>query len=186
MAVADEPVVIPSTAQTAPRHIRSVPGGQCIVWASSWWGKMERRFPATRCLRRCSAYAACTNYGTRLILNCLRPNFSGRCGAPTWAYHATNLAQGIRIRRIRRSAVRGKWHRHDAWRRVKTLGGNEVAEGGTPLHIQEHENPLRCKGFLAGAAGFEPTNAGVKVPCLTAWRHPNAPQMDTRGKEKMG
>ena len=22
-------------------------------------------------------------------------------------------------------------------------------------------------------AGFEPTNAGVKVPCLTAWRHPN-------------
>ena len=22
-------------------------------------------------------------------------------------------------------------------------------------------------------AGFEPTDAGVKVPCLTAWRHPN-------------
>ena len=22
-------------------------------------------------------------------------------------------------------------------------------------------------------AGFEPTGAGVKVPCLTAWRHPN-------------
>ena len=27
--------------------------------------------------------------------------------------------------------------------------------------------------FLAGMAGFEPTDAGVKVPCLTAWRHPN-------------
>ena len=26
--------------------------------------------------------------------------------------------------------------------------------------------------FLAGVAGFEPTNAGVKVPCLTAWLHP--------------
>ena len=28
-------------------------------------------------------------------------------------------------------------------------------------------------GFLAGMARFELTNAGVKVPCLTAWRHPN-------------
>ncbi len=28
--------------------------------------------------------------------------------------------------------------------------------------------------FLAGVAGFEPTNAGIKIPCLTAWRHPNA------------
>ena len=26
---------------------------------------------------------------------------------------------------------------------------------------------------LAGVAGFEPTNAGIKIPCLTAWRHPN-------------
>ena len=25
---------------------------------------------------------------------------------------------------------------------------------------------------LAGVAGFEPTNARVKVSCLTAWRHP--------------
>ncbi len=27
---------------------------------------------------------------------------------------------------------------------------------------------------MAGMAGFGPTNAGVKVPCLTAWRHPIA------------
>ena len=27
--------------------------------------------------------------------------------------------------------------------------------------------------FLAGMAGFEPTDARVKVWCLTAWRHPN-------------
>ena len=26
---------------------------------------------------------------------------------------------------------------------------------------------------VAGVAGFEPTNAAVKVLCLTAWRHPN-------------
>ena len=25
-------------------------------------------------------------------------------------------------------------------------------------------------------AGFEPTNTGVKVLCLTAWRHPNISQ----------
>ena len=27
--------------------------------------------------------------------------------------------------------------------------------------------------FLAGPAGFEPSSAGVKVLCLTAWRWPN-------------
>ena len=27
---------------------------------------------------------------------------------------------------------------------------------------------------MAGVAGLEPTNAGVKVPCLTAWLHPIA------------
>ena len=26
---------------------------------------------------------------------------------------------------------------------------------------------------LAGVAGFEPTNDGIKNRCLTAWRHPN-------------
>ena len=25
---------------------------------------------------------------------------------------------------------------------------------------------------MAGVAGFEPTNDGVRVRCLTAWRHP--------------
>ena len=27
---------------------------------------------------------------------------------------------------------------------------------------------------MAAGGGFEPTNAGVKGPCLTAWRHPNS------------
>ena len=31
---------------------------------------------------------------------------------------------------------------------------------------------IRPGRFLAGMAGFGPTNAGVKVLCLTAWRHP--------------
>ena len=26
---------------------------------------------------------------------------------------------------------------------------------------------------LAGVAGFEPTNARIKIVCLTAWRYPN-------------
>lgn len=26
---------------------------------------------------------------------------------------------------------------------------------------------------MAGMAGFEPADEGVKVPCLTPWRHPN-------------
>ena len=26
---------------------------------------------------------------------------------------------------------------------------------------------------LAGMVGLEPTDEGVKVPCLTAWLHPN-------------
>lgn len=26
---------------------------------------------------------------------------------------------------------------------------------------------------LAGVAGFEPTNGGIKTRCLTTWRHPN-------------
>ena len=27
--------------------------------------------------------------------------------------------------------------------------------------------------LLAGVEGFEPSNVGVRVPCLTTWRHPN-------------
>ena len=30
-----------------------------------------------------------------------------------------------------------------------------------------------CPDAVAGMAGLEPANAGVKVPCLTTWLHPN-------------
>ena len=27
--------------------------------------------------------------------------------------------------------------------------------------------------WMAGAEGFEPSNAGIKIRCLTTWRRPN-------------
>lgn len=35
------------------------------------------------------------------------------------------------------------------------------------------KSTARVPFLLAGMAGFGPTNVGVKVLCLTAWRHPN-------------
>ena len=29
------------------------------------------------------------------------------------------------------------------------------------------------KNYLAGVKGFEPLNVGIKIRCLTTWRHPN-------------
>jgi hypothetical protein len=34
---------------------------------------------------------------------------------------------------------------------------------------------------MAGVAGFEPTNDGVKVRCLTAWLHPNVQEYTSCG-----
>ena len=46
---------------------------------------------------------------------------------------------------------------------------------------------------MAGMAGFEPADAGVKVPCLTPWLHPNIeklnmgrPNRDKGREEDMG
>ena len=39
-----------------------------------------------------------------------------------------------------------------------------------PYHLA---TPQRRGFYLAGVAGFEPTNDRVKVYCLTAWLHPN-------------
>ena len=33
---------------------------------------------------------------------------------------------------------------------------------------------------MAGVAGFEPCECGVKVPCLAAWRHPNVPALNSK------
>ena len=41
-----------------------------------------------------------------------------------------------------------------------------------PTDINEKRPSPKTWSFLAGMAGFEPTNDGVKVRCLTAWLHP--------------
>lgn len=38
---------------------------------------------------------------------------------------------------------------------------------------------------MAGMAGFEPTDKGVKVLCLTAWRHPNIEAENGKPARKM-
>ena len=35
-----------------------------------------------------------------------------------------------------------------------------------------YEAPLSGADYLAGTAGLEPADEGVKVPCLTTWRRP--------------
>ena len=34
-------------------------------------------------------------------------------------------------------------------------------------------NSLRSRDWLAGAEGIEPSNAGIKIQCLTTWRRPS-------------
>ena len=42
-----------------------------------------------------------------------------------------------------------------------------------PAHLQCAAIAARRLTHMAGAAGFEPTNNGVRVRCLTTWLHPN-------------
>ena len=35
-------------------------------------------------------------------------------------------------------------------------------------------------GCMAGVAGFEPANGGIKTRCLATWRHPNETAMSVR------
>ena len=39
----------------------------------------------------------------------------------------------------------------------------------TPQDVKENDGLANMTNPMVGAAGFEPTNAGVKVLCLTAW-----------------
>ncbi len=38
---------------------------------------------------------------------------------------------------------------------------------------------------MAGIAGFEPTNDGIKTRCLTTWRYPNKTDINNLFIEKM-
>ena len=42
-----------------------------------------------------------------------------------------------------------------------------------PAHLQCAAIAARRLTHMAGAAGFEPTNNGVRVRCLTTWLRPN-------------
>ena len=42
-----------------------------------------------------------------------------------------------------------------------------------PAHLQCAAIAARRLTHMAGAAGFEPTNNGVRVRCLTTWPRPN-------------
>jgi len=42
----------------------------------------------------------------------------------------------------------------------------------TLLYIKPFAKGLMGKK-MAGTVGFEPTDAGIKTPCLTTWRRPN-------------
>ena len=67
--------------------------------------------------------------------------------------------------------------------RPKTPDPNSGASAIPPLpHILNNDGSNTFRSpieliKLAGVAGFEPTNAGVKVRCLTAWRHPKVPYL---------
>src|SRR3990167_7686420 len=43
-----------------------------------------------------------------------------------------------------------------------------------PLNRNNFDTVIIPTSIMAGMVGFEPTYAGIKTPCLTAWRHPNA------------
>src|SRR5690606_29086057 len=41
-----------------------------------------------------------------------------------------------------------------------------------PPNVNANARTARAPSNVAGAAGFEPANAGIKIPCLTTWRRP--------------
>ena len=41
--------------------------------------------------------------------------------------------------------------------------------------------PTGAKSAVAGTAGLEPADEGVKVPCLTTWLRPNGKETGDRG-----
>ena len=71
-------------------------------------------------------------------------------------------------------------------------GGSPVSYGVGPCCIMvpptlnQHPCLLQSllRGFLklAGAAGFEPANGGIKSRCLTTWRRPNTAEVPAKNR----
>ena len=51
-------------------------------------------------------------------------------------------------------------------------GERRCSEVSDSCRLRREERYAACTD-VAGMVGLEPTNAGVKVPCLTTWLHPN-------------
>ena len=59
------------------------------------------------------------------------------------------------------------------WRVPATATGGQSSGSFTS---NRHHATLRAKVFdMAGVAGFEPANGGIKTRCLATWRRPNKP-----------
>ena len=56
---------------------------------------------------------------------------------------------------------------------LPAAGGARLRPSRFDSFTLKNMEPKRVPCFLAGVKGFEPLDAGVRVPCLTAWRHPN-------------
>ena len=85
-----------------------------------------------------------------------------------WPHHAGySPAAKIRTPCARRasSPIFGRRMRTDAFA-LQMLGKSYASQ-------PRQRAPGWVPFALAGMAGFGPTNVGVKVLCLTAWRHPN-------------
>lgn len=72
----------------------------------------------------------------------------------------SKLTEGKRIKRLKTSL-----HKADADPRMP------VPDSVLDATTTEREEPKSPK--MAGVQGFEPWYAGIKIQCLTAWRHPN-------------
>ena len=55
---------------------------------------------------------------------------------------------------------------------LESLGCQLIDINTQKAKSKQKRHTRRYAFFVAGVAGFEPTNARVKVSCLTAWLHP--------------
>ena len=62
-------------------------------------------------------------------------------------------------------------HRLNEYGSKATASGSWWAEKPTPT-IPTNKKSLLAQILLAGVVGFEPTDVGVRVQCLTTWLYP--------------
>ena len=104
-----------------------------------------------------------------VTLRTLRDGRAARfsCHAPDWAHDGQlSLRLGERALVTLRTLRDGRFP-YDC---------EQIHMGAATMNLFSAPVQAPCSGrcaLLAGMAGLEPANAGVKVPCLTTWLHPN-------------